>query len=139
MAEFVFRHKVDLAGLSDKIEVASAGTGDEEEGNRVHRGTARILDRLNIDYSSKRAARINAHDAAKYDYIIAMDAANVRDLRYMGIDSVKLLEYCGANSNISDPWYTGNFDKTFEDVDRGTDALLTYIRNKHFLKGNIGD
>ena len=52
MAEFVFRHKVDLAGLSDKIEVASAGTGDEEEGNRVHRGTARILDRLNIDYSS---------------------------------------------------------------------------------------
>ncbi|MDE6551258.1 MAG: low molecular weight phosphotyrosine protein phosphatase [Clostridia bacterium] len=133
MAEFIFRSKVEAAGLSDKIEVASSGTSDEEEGNRVHRGTARVLDRLGIDYSGKRAVQITASDRDKYDYFIAMDSSNVRALNNIGIRSVKLLSFCGDNRDVADPWYTGNFDKTYEDVDLGTDALLAYIISRHSL------
>ena len=127
MAEFVMRYKLDKMGVSDKIYVSSAGTSSEEEGNAVHRGTARILDRLGIDYSVKRARRISMSDKDNYDYIVAMDSSNIRALSRIGISAKKLLDYTGSGRDVADPWYTGDFDTTYEDINAGVDALIDYI------------
>lgn len=121
------RYKLDNKGLSDKIYVASAGTSGEEEGNPVHRGTARILDKLGIDYSAKRARRISLADKDNYDYVIAMDSGNVRALSRIGISARKLLDYAGISRDVADPWYTGDFDTTYKDINLGVDALIDYI------------
>ena len=135
MAEFVFRDIAERAGKSDKFSVASAATSYEEIGNPVHRGTAKILDRLGISYSGKRAVHLEKSDYAKYDYLVCMDSANVRNtLRIVGNDPEnkvrKLLEFAGSCEDVADPWYTGNFERTYEDVLAGCNALLKYIEEQ---------
>ncbi|MDE5618217.1 MAG: low molecular weight phosphotyrosine protein phosphatase, partial [Clostridia bacterium] len=127
MAEFVMRYKLDKMGVSDKIYVSSAGTSSEEEGNAVHRGTARILDRLGIDYSVKRARRISMSDKDNYDYIVAMDSSNIRALSRIGISAKKLLDYTGSGRDVADPWYTGDFYNTYEYINAGVDAWICLL------------
>ncbi len=135
MAEFVFRDIAKKAGKGDKYSVASAATSYEEIGNPVHRGTAKILDRLGISYSGKRAVHLEKSDYAKYDHLICMDSANVRNtLRIVGNDPEKkvrkLLEFAGSCEDVADPWYTGNFERTYEDVLAGCNALLKHIEEQ---------
>ncbi len=132
MAEFVFKDIAKKVGRSDEFSVASAATSYEEIGNPVHRGTAKILDRLGISYSGKRAVHLEKSDYAKYDYLVCMDSANVRNtLRIVGADPEgkvhKLLEFAGSCEDVADPWYTGNFDRTYEDVLAGCEGLLKHI------------
>lgn len=133
MAEFVFRDMVKKEGLSDKITVASAATSYEEIGNDVHRGTRAKLAEVGISTAGKVAVHMEKADYDKYDYIIGMDSLNIRNiLRITDGDPQnkvsKLLSFAGDDGDIADPWYTGNFDATYEGVVRGCRALLEMMK-----------
>lgn len=139
MAEFVFKDILEKAGIDDKFYVASAATSYEEIGNPVHFGTAKILDGLAISYSGKCAVHLEKSDYEKYDYLVCMDNANVRNtLRIVGDDPEnkihKLLEFVNSSEDVADPWYTGDFDRTYKDVLSGCKGLLKYIEEKDGLK-----
>lgn len=132
MAEFVFKDMVEKLGRGSEFNIASAATSYEEIGNPVHHGTAKILDRLGISYSGKRARRLEKSDYIKYDYLICMDSANIRNtLRIVGGDAEKkvhkLLEFDNRDTDVADPWYTGDFEVTYDDVLSGCRGLLAHI------------
>lgn len=135
MAEFVFRDMVRKRGLSDRFLIASAGTSNEEVGNGVHRGTKNKLKEAGIDASEKRAVQLRKEDYSRYDYIIGMENSNLSSMeRIFGGDPEqkvrRLLELASRPRDIADPWYTGNFDKTYEDVYEGCEILLEHICRK---------
>lgn len=139
MAEFVFKDMVEKAGLSSSFEIASAATSREEIGNPVHPGTRRILEPLGISCRGKHAVQVTKKDYAYYDYLIGMDSWNIRNMRgFSGSDPEqkvhKLLEFAGRPEDVADPWYTGNFDVTYQDVCEGCKGLLEYIRKN---QGNL--
>ncbi len=126
------KKKVEDAGLAADFVIASAGTSDEELGAPVYWGTREILDRLGIDYSQKRARQITLADYDQYDLIIGMDAENIRSLRRLfprdrGAKVRMLLDFTPSPRPISDPWYHGDFEKTYREVDEGCDALLESV------------
>ena len=132
MAEYVFRDMLEKRGITG-VYVESAATSTEELGNRVHRGTAGILDRLGIDYSAKRARQITMSDYAEFDLLIGMDSANIRNMtRYWGDKQHKihrLLDFTERRGeDISDPWYTGDFERTYRDVKQGCEGLLDSVQ-----------
>jgi len=132
MAEFVFRDMVQKRGLADRLHIASAATSSEELGNPVHPGTREILEREGIDCSDKRARQLRRDDYDALDLIIGMDEANMRNMgRMLGGDAQgklhKLLEFAGSARDVADPWYTGDFDTTYEDVCGGCEGLLNFL------------
>ena len=132
MAEFIMKDLVEKKGFANKFYIESAATSTEELGNPVHRGTRAILDRLNIDYSKKRARQIIKADYDKFDYIVGMDDMNKRDMKRFFGEDVKnkislLLDYTDNPRDVADPWWTHNFEITFDDVTRGTAGLLDAI------------
>ena len=136
MAEFLFKKLIKEKGEENKFIVKSSATSYEEIGNPVHYGTAKILDRLNINYYSKRAEKLKSSHYDNYDYFIGMDNANVRNMYniFNGDRERKislLLTYTGENREVSDPWWTGNFDETFADVDSGVKAFYEYLKNNN--------
>lgn len=135
MAEFVMKYLVDQAGLSDKVNVESAATSTEEIGNDIHYGTRDVLTRHRIPFSRRAARQITAADYNRYDYLIGMDSENLyyMNRRWPSDPERKislLLEHAGINDDISDPWYTHNFDRTFADVWEGCTGLLEEIKSK---------
>lgn len=133
MAEFVMRDLVFKAGLSDSVSVASAAVTTEEIGNDIHYGTRRKLREMGVPFSPRSAWLVRRADLDAYDYVIIMDEENRYHLRRMFGDEVArstplLLSFAGENRDIADPWYTGNFDETFDDVLRGCRALLKKIQ-----------
>jgi len=136
MAEFVFKDMVKKKGVADKFDIASAATSTEEIGNPVHPGTRKILSAHGISTEGKRAVQITRADYRDYDYIIAMDQRNIINMRrIIGEDSMnkvrRLLDYTSMPGDIADPWYTGDFDQTYQDVYRGCEALLEEISHTH--------
>jgi len=132
MAEFVLKDMIKKAGRADSVLIASAATSTEEIGNPVHRGTRQKLARYGISTAGKSAVQMKKSDYDKYDYLIGMDDWNIRNiLRITGGDPEgkvhKLLEYANRPSNIADPWYTGNFDETYDDVKAGCEGLLKVL------------
>lgn len=135
MAEFVFRDMVQKEMLSDKIHVASSATSCEEIGNGVHYGTRKKLAEFGISTEGKYARQLTKTDYRDYDYIIAMDSQNIRNIsRIIGRDTenkvCKLLDFTNRGGDIADPWYTGNFDRTYEDVYEGCNELLKFIKSR---------
>lgn len=119
---------VSKAKRDGDFVIESAGTSDEEEGHSVHIGTKRVLDRLGIDSRGKRARQITYDDYAAFDMLIGMDRRNVMNMiMFFGGDRERkislLLSHAGEMRDIADPWYTYNFDKTYEDVMKGLNAL----------------
>lgn len=142
MAEFVLKDMVAGAGLSDRFYIASAATSTEEiwngVGNPVYPPAREELARHGIGCEGKRAVQLTRDDYDKYDYLIGMDSANIRNMhRMLGGDPegkvYKLLSFAGVERDISDPWYTGNFDETYRDVSLGCNAFLEYLREKALL------
>lgn len=128
MAEFVFKDMVKKAGMEDIFHIASSATSTEEIGNPVHHGTRRKLSQQGISCDGKKAVQFTWRDYEEYDYIICMDSFNVRNLsRIIGSDTegkvYKLLDFAGGG-DIADPWYTGDFDLTYDDILRGCRGLL---------------
>lgn len=132
MAEFVLKHLVKQRGVEDDFYIASAATSYEEIGNDIHRGTRRKLKEEGIPFEKRAAVRATKQDYDDYDYLIVMDRYNVSNLRQIvGGDKegkIKmLLEFAGERRDIADPWYTGDFDKTYDDVLRGCEGLLRFL------------
>jgi len=139
MAEAVFRHMVDEAGLSHAIEVDSAGTGSWHVGERAHRGTRDVLARHGIPYEG-RARQVQRDDFGRFDYILAMDDDNLYDLKQMMPpgSTVKLARFLDFAPHVPvrevpDPWYDGRFDEVYELVQQGAAGLLKHIRREHGL------
>ncbi|WP_367569135.1 low molecular weight protein-tyrosine-phosphatase [Lacrimispora sp.] len=137
MAEFVMKDMIEKERLSDCFYVASAATSTEEIGNPVHRGTREKLKQYGISTEGKYAMQVSRKDYDKYDYLIGMDKRNVTNmLRILGGDpkgKVKqLLDFSNNPRDIADPWYTGDFDLTYDDVYEGCQALLSYILDQDY-------
>lgn len=130
MAEFVMKDLLSKEGI--EAYVASAATSTEEIGNPVHRGTRAKLGQYGISTEGKYAVQLTKSDYNKYDYLIGMDTYNIRNmLRILGGDPegkvCKLLSFAGDDGDIADPWYTGNFDDTYDDVLKGCKALVKIL------------
>ena len=135
MAEFYMRHIVAKAGLSDSIYVESAATSREEIGNDTHYGTKKKLDEMGIPYTRRKARHVTVDDYHNFDYLIIMDENNGRNLKRIIGDDVdakvyKAMSFVGESCDVKDPWYTGNFNETYDDVSRSCDALLALIKGK---------
>ena len=132
MAEFVFRDLVQKRGLGDRFHIASAATSTEELGNPVHPGTRRRLAQEGISTAGKTAVQLTRRDYGRYDLLIGMEQRNLSAmLRILGGDPQgkvrRLLDFTGSPRDISDPWYTGDFDRTYDDVWEGCLGLLEYL------------
>lgn len=137
MAEFVFKKIVADKGFSEKFLIDSAATSTEEIGNGIHPGTKNKLTEMNIPFTHHRAVQITKTDYEKYDYLIGMDSMNLRNMqRIFGFDSQhkihRLLDFTSYPHDVADPWYTGNFDITYDDVNAGCSALFDYILEHNF-------
>lgn len=130
MAEFVLREMVNRAGLSDSFLIASAATSTEEIGNPVYPPAKRMLEQHGINADGKTARQIRKSDYAQYDLIIGMDEANMRNMRraFDGDPEHKLhlmMDYSSRpGTSVADPWYTGDFQATWRDVNEGCRGLL---------------
>lgn len=133
MAEFVMRDMIKKRGLDGKIMTASAATSTEEIGNPVHSGTRRKLREHGISTDGKYAVQLTKSDYDKYDLLIGMDSANIRNMkRITGGDEkiVRLLDLTDEPRDVADPWYTGDFDTTYNDIVKGCKALLNKLEGE---------
>lgn len=132
MAEYLMRHLLQHPPRDD-VFVASAATSREEIGNGLHPGTKRQLQRMGIATEKPHAAhQITLEEASQYDLILAMDQANITNLKRMLPESqhskIKLLlSYAGEHRSIADPWYTGDFEQTYNDILKSCTALLATL------------
>ncbi len=136
MAEFVFKDMIHKSGLDDEYYIASAATSTEEIGNGVHPGTRRKLAAYGISTEGKRAVQMKRSDYDQYDLLIGMDSWNIKNMmRIIGSDPEgkvsRLLDYGMRPRDIADPWYTGNFDETYNDVCEGCEALLIALSERY--------
>ena len=133
MAEFVMKDMVHRRGLDDRFEIASAATSREEIGNAVYPPARRKLAEHGISCGGHHARQMTREDYDRYDYIIGMDMANLRNIcRITGGDlehkvSLLLDHTARAGQEVADPWYTGDFDETWDDVTEGCEQLLAEI------------
>lgn len=130
MAEFLLKDIVNKRGLADAFEIASAATSREEIGNPVHYGTRNKLAQFGISVAGKHAVQVTKRDYEHYDLLLVMDSNNIRNLRrVIGEDTQNkvqlLLDYTERKGeSIADPWYTGDFDVTYNDIMEGLAGLL---------------
>lgn len=135
MAEFIFRDMVTKRGLADQFEIASAGTSREELGNPVYPPAKRKLREHGIDPVGKTARQMTKQDYAAYDYLLAAETHNIRSMeRMIGKDGehkiYRLLDFSDRPRDIADPWYTGDFDITYDDIVEGCEAFLAYLEKE---------
>ena len=133
MAEFLFKDMINKKGLKDKFIIESAGTSNEEEGNSVHYGTKDKLAEVGISVDGKYARQLIKEDYEKFDYIIAMEQRNIRDIfRIIGEDKenkvYRLLDFSNNPRDISDPWYTHNFEITYNDIMEGLESFFKFLK-----------
>lgn len=133
MAEFLFKDMIEKKGQSNAFEIASAATSTEEIGNPVHRGTKAKLQELGISTSGKVAVQLTKADYDYYDYLLGMDEWNIRNImRIIGSDPRhkvrRLLDYSDSPRDIADPWYTGDFQRTYEDILEGLTAMYDSLQ-----------
>ena len=142
---------IDDAGLEcADFEIASAATSTEEIGNPVYPPARRMLERHGIDCRGKTARQMTLRDYEYYDYIVLMDRNNLRNLRWILPPAIYeresaggrasdlrrphkkvslLMDWTGNSRDVADPWYTGDFEATWNDVNEGCRAMLTSLRN----------
>lgn len=133
MAEFMFKKMADDAGLSEKFLAESAGTSSEEEGNDMYPAAKEMLRRKNVPFERRAARKITKGDYEKFDLLIGMDIGNLfRMQKFWDKDPDNkvrlLLSFAGKDRDIADPWYTGDFEKTYQDLEEGLSALLEKLR-----------
>jgi len=140
MAEAVLRHYVQEEGLSDQIEVDSAGTYSGHVGEPPHRGTRQILQAHQIQYDGIIAQPVQEKDLAQYTYIIGMDNQNIRALSQIaGAQKQNIYRFVDFIPNttyqeVPDPYYTGDFQETYQLITAGCRNLLETIKREHNLK-----
>ena len=138
MAEYLFKYYVKKKNKENEFYIESCATSTEEIGNHIHYGCKKILDKYNIDASKKRARQITLDDYDKFDYIIIMDNNNLYNIKRIIKSDPKnkihlFLEYANLNRDISDPWYTGDFNKTESDIILGIKYFYSYLEENGLL------
>ncbi len=134
MAEYVMKDLVEKAGMADQFEIASAATSTEELGNPVYPPARKKLAEHGISCQGHAARQLRQADFRQYDLLIGMDGANIRNMTRMsgGVSREKihlLLDYAGRpGQEVADPWYTGDFEATWQDVLAGCQGILTQLR-----------
>ncbi len=134
MAEFLMKDIVKDKGMADDFYIMSAATSTEALGCAPHRGTREKLAEYGISVQGKKAVQLTRQDYEKYDYFLGMEKANLYAMyRIFGGDPqqkiYRLLDFSDSPRDIADPWYTGNFEKTFSDIQEGISAFLAYLQN----------
>lgn len=129
MAEFIFKDMVNKKGLSKEFIIKSAATSYEEIGNDMHYGAKDKLIQKNIPFTKRKATRITPEDYKKYDFIIGMEESNIKNIKRIVGEDVdnkisKLLDYSNKPRDIADPWYTGNFEVTYNDIVEGCNGFI---------------
>ena len=129
MAEFVMKQLVARLDMQDEFTIASAATSTEELGNPVYPPARRVLQKHGINCAGKIARQMNKRDYAVFDLLIGMDSANLRNMRRIcggdPQDKLRLLmEYTDRPGDVADPWYTGDFETTWNDVNAGCRGLI---------------
>ena len=132
LAESRFIHMVKEKGIEDMFYINSAATSREEIGNGPHYGTVKKLREMGVPVVPHRAVQMTKHDYEEYDYLIGMDTSNIRNMnRIAGGDPdgklYKMLSFTGSGRDVADPWYTGDFDATYDDVLAGCEGFLEYL------------
>ena len=139
MAEFIFKDMIDKKGLTSRFIIKSAATSYEEEGNDMHYGAKDKLSQKNIPFSKRNATRITPEDYKYYDFIIGMEESNIKNIKRIVGEDVdnkisKLLDYSDNPRDIADPWYTGNFEKTYNDIVEGCNGFIKYLEKSNIIK-----
>ena len=132
MAESVLTYMVKQRHIDHLFEIYSVATSREEIGNSVYPPVRKLLNSHGIDCSGKTARQLEKHDYDKFDLLIGMDSANFRNMnRICGGDPDGkihlLMDYTDRPGDVADPWYTGDFDVTWRDVQEGCRGLLRYL------------
>ena len=139
MAEMVFKDILNKKGLSNEFFVDSAATSTEAIGEGIHHGTRDILKEKQIPLREHISRQITRKDYNKFDYILGMEQRNISNiLRIIGEDTdnkvYRLLDFCENPRDIADPWYTGNFEITYNDVEEGCAKFLEFIQDKRSIR-----
>jgi len=135
MAEFIMKDLVSKRGLSDDFYIESCATSTEELGNDIYPPAKRCLQNHGIPFERRRARQMTSADYQKFDMIIAMDSNNLYNMRrFVNGDADKkvsmMMEHCGRDRDVADPWYTGDFERTFDDITEACEALLDSLMGK---------
>lgn len=131
----MFQDMVNKMGLADRFEIDSAATSTEEIGNGPHYGTVSKLRQVGIPVIPHRARQMTRADYVHFDYLIGMDSYNIKNMtRLAGGDPdgkiYLMLSFAGSGRSIADPWYTGNFDETYDDLVEGLNAFMKFLQEK---------
>ncbi len=133
MAEFLMKDLVQKKGISNQFLIASAATSNEEIGNPPHYGTRQKLSSLGISCRGKHARRMTSKDFDDYDYLLGMDSWNIRNMKRFARNPedekkiARLLDFSDRPRDIADPWYTGDFETTYNDIMEGLESLLKHL------------
>ena len=133
MAEAVFQHLVNEAGLTDRFDIASAAMTSWEVGEKIHPGTMAVLRGHRVDFrTEKRARQITLDDFDSYDFVVPMDEINLREMAQIGKTAPRLLEFAESSTvlNVPDPYYDHNFERSYQLIKTGCQALLRKIREQ---------
>lgn len=134
MAEFVLKDLVKRRRLEEEFYIESSATSPEELGCDVHYGTVNKLNSLGIKVEHRESKLLRKEDYEKFDYILGMESRNIQNiLRIVGEDKenkvYRLLDFSNNPRDIADPYFTGNFDRTFDDILEGCNAFLEKIKD----------
>ena len=136
MAQFVFLDIVKRNGEQAFFDVDSSATSYEEIGNPLYPPARRMLDLHGVSYHITYAKRLRFDDYEKYDMLVCMDMRNIRMIKNIfPVDKDKkiyrLLDFTNAPRDVSDPYYTGDFDSVYDDILEGCKALYSYVKGEN--------
>lgn len=141
MAEFILKDIVRKHNLEDRFHIESAATSYEEEGNDIYYLAKEKLIEKNINFTKRRARRIEKEDYDKYDFIIGMEESNIRNIKRIIGDKdskiYKLLDFTNDNKDIDDPWYTGRFEEVFNQIKFGCEKFIDSVYNYDYIGTNV--
>lgn len=141
MAETVFREQMKEAGFADKVLIDSAGTAGWHEGSAPHEGTLEKLQAVNIPTDYLMARQLRIEDATQYDVIIVMDESNAKDVQDLFCDAeatpdmYRMLDFVedSPEKNVPDPFFTGDFDYTYDLITQAAQGLQSYLCEKNYI------
>ncbi|KOO48791.1 low molecular weight protein-tyrosine-phosphatase [Viridibacillus arvi] len=138
MAEALFRDLLKKENLDDKVTVDSAATGSWHIGERPHEGTLAILEKNNISSAGMAGRQLKKEDFEQFEYIVGMDNSNIMNIYEMTGQPnhpkiIRLLDLTDHKKDVPDPYFTGDFQETYDLVTDGCHALLEKIRSEHNL------
>ena len=132
MAEFILKAMVRAKGIQDQYHIESAAVSTEEIGNPIYPPAKRCLNQHGVWFDpAKRARQITRSDYDRFDRIICMDTSNLRWMRMIIPDDPEhkihlMMSYTGMGRDVADPWYTGDFETTVQDILEACEAMLTH-------------